>query len=157
MKVVINACFGGFSLSNRGIKAYCERKGIPCHFFRRDGLKGPYTRITDAQAFAEKSIFGVDAFSCETPEEIPSQDNWHAMTQEERVASNAAYTAIAVPCSRDISRNDADLVAVVELMGNKANGQCAQLKVVEIPDGTEFQIEEYDGSEHVAESHQTWS
>jgi hypothetical protein len=30
------------------------------------------------------------------------------------------------------------------------------LKVVEIPDGVKWQIEEYDGSEWVAEKHRTW-
>lgn len=31
------------------------------------------------------------------------------------------------------------------------------LKIVEVPDGIKWQIEEYDGWEHVAEAHQTWS
>ncbi len=30
------------------------------------------------------------------------------------------------------------------------------LKIVEIPAGTEYTIEEYDGIEHIAQVHNTW-
>ena len=53
-------------------------------------------------------------------------------------------------------RSDSDLVAVVEEMGKEANVFCAELKVIEIPDGVEWHISEYDGIEHVAEDHRTW-
>ena len=54
-------------------------------------------------------------------------------------------------------RADKDLVAIVETMGRAANGPLAQLVVVEIPDGLEWEIGEYDGLEHVAEKHRTWT
>jgi hypothetical protein len=41
-------------------------------------------------------------------------------------------------------------------LGEKANGSCASLKVVEIPDGVEWVVEEYYGTEWVAEKHRTW-
>jgi hypothetical protein len=55
------------------------------------------------------------------------------------------------------NRADEDLVAVVETLAAGANGHAANLKVVEIPDGIEWYIDEYDGREHVAERHRTWS
>jgi hypothetical protein len=57
---------------------------------------------------------------------------------------------------RDIPRNDKDLVEIVESLGNLANGFCASLRIVEIPDDVEWHISEYDGIEHVAENHRTW-
>jgi hypothetical protein len=57
----------------------------------------------------------------------------------------------------EIPRNDPALVQVVEEMGARANGRCAELKVVEIPDGVQWTISEYDGNEHIAEVHRTWS
>lgn len=56
-----------------------------------------------------------------------------------------------------IERDDPDLVRVVEELGKEANGRYADLKVVEIPDDVKWDIEEYDGSEWIAEVHRTWS
>ena len=56
----------------------------------------------------------------------------------------------------DIERNDPVLVEVVESMGSDANGVSADLKVVEVPDGVKWHIQDYDGAEWVAEDHRTW-
>lgn len=48
------------------------------------------------------------------------------------------------------------VVRVVEELGTDASGRFADLKVVEIPDGVQYTIEEYDGLEHIAEVHRTW-
>ena len=53
-------------------------------------------------------------------------------------------------------RSDLDLIAVVEELGDAASGSFANLAIVEIPDDVEWEIVEYDGSEHVAEKHRTW-
>ena len=57
---------------------------------------------------------------------------------------------------REIPRNDPTLVAVIEKLGVKADGFCATLKVVEIPEDVDWYVEEYDGNEWVAEKHRTW-
>ena len=56
----------------------------------------------------------------------------------------------------EIARDDYDLVYVVETLGEKANTPHSKLKVVEIPADVKWQIEEYDGSEHIAEQHRIW-
>jgi hypothetical protein len=48
------------------------------------------------------------------------------------------------------------LIEVIEELGDAANGDCAELAIVEIPDDVEWEISEYDGREHVAEKHRTW-
>jgi len=48
---------------------------------------------------------------------------------------------------------------VEELMENgrsMASSRYSSLRVIEIPDGVEYVIQEYDGWEHVAEAHRTW-
>jgi hypothetical protein len=57
----------------------------------------------------------------------------------------------------DIERDDNNLIKVVEELREKANGECAELKIVDIPDDTKWTIEEYDGIEWVSEVHETWS
>jgi len=67
------------------------------------------------------------------------------------------------------NRADPSLVRIVEEMGDKANGQYAKLRIVDIPDDIamvcpvcgktadeDWEISEYDGFEHIAESHRTW-
>jgi len=58
--------------------------------------------------------------------------------------------------SSDILRDCPHLVRLVEEMGVKAGSTYSQLRIVEIPDDVEWQIEEYDGSEWVAEKHRVW-
>lgn len=54
-------------------------------------------------------------------------------------------------------RDDEALVKVVEQLGEKANDDYSDLKIVEIPDGVEWVVQEYDGMEWVAEKHRTWN
>jgi hypothetical protein len=58
----------------------------------------------------------------------------------------------------DIPRDDPRLVTVVEELGAALAGDhLAYLKVVDIPDDVDWYIDEYDGMEHIAEKHRTWS
>jgi len=54
------------------------------------------------------------------------------------------------------NRSDSDLIAVIEQLGEEANGWAADLAVVDIPEDVKWYIDEYDGIEHVAEIHRTW-
>jgi len=79
MKIVINNCYGGFSLSDEACEAL--------------GLTNPYATI---------------------------------------------------------SRCDPKLIELVQTMGERINGECAELAVATIPDeATDWQIQEYDGVENV--------
>ena len=53
-------------------------------------------------------------------------------------------------------RENPRLVEVVEALGKKASGRCANLMIAEIPDDAEWYIDEYDGYETVREKHRTW-
>ena len=64
-------------------------------------------------------------------------------------------TTITYRCS--IERNNPILVEIVEQLGEAADGDFAKLKVVDIPDDVQWQVEEYDGNEWVAEKHRTWN
>lgn len=50
----------------------------------------------------------------------------------------------------DLDRYDPDLVKVVETLGKDANGDCAKLHVVEIPNNaSDWELSDYDGIESI--------
>lgn len=56
----------------------------------------------------------------------------------------------------NIPRDHPLLIQVVEELGSEANGNHATLKVVEIPDGVDWDVEEYDGNEWIREVSREW-
>jgi hypothetical protein len=109
VKIVINKCHGGFSLSDKAVKLYGKMKGL--------NLK----KKKDEYGRKDYYINGEDFFS-----------------------------------DIDIERDDPILIDVILQLGEEANGSCAKLKIVEIPDDVEYDIKEYDGLEWIAEKHRTW-
>ena len=81
-KIVYNACFGGFGLSDKAVERYRELTGQVA-------------------------------------------DRWN------------------------INRADPALVQVVEELDDAANTRFSDLRIVDIPAGTKYRIDEYDGSEAV--------
>jgi hypothetical protein len=127
MKLVYNACFGGFSLSHAGIMRYAEIKGIKLYPYTVDYSKPAgedVIPLSPAEAATEKLGFV------------------HYTTFPEHYEDN--YWS-----DRDIARNDPALVQVVEELGDAANGSCAKLRVCDLPKGTIYRIDEYDGRESV--------
>lgn len=141
MRVVINSCYGGFGLSKEAYIRYGELKGTPVW-------------IEEDVKFKSLGIFTV--WTC-PPEERPAnrEDDFYTMSMEERKEYNESYRNNSIS-AYDIKRNDPVLVQVVKELGEKANGRHAQLTIVDIPDDVQFEIEEYDGKEWVAEVHRTW-
>jgi hypothetical protein len=76
---------------------------------------------------------------------------------KEALALYNERTGTVVTHESDIERNNLILVEIVEQLGNAANGDFAELKVVEIPDDVEWIIQEYDGDEWISEKHRTWN
>ena len=56
----------------------------------------------------------------------------------------------------EVPRNDPNLIKVVEELGEAANGECAELVIVEVPDDVSPEITDYDGWETFVEPHRTW-
>ena len=142
MRLAINACYGGFGLSPKALRRFAELRGRNCFFFQNHppgqiGLLDlhRYWPISDTEA--EQAVFW-SAFDVPDPNGLT---DW---------GTHALY-------ARDIARDDPILLQVIDELGEEADGRCAKLKVVEIPDGVAWAIEEYDGNEWVSEEHRTWS
>lgn len=57
----------------------------------------------------------------------------------------------------DIARDNLELIKLIEENGSKwVSCKFAKLEIVEIPDGVEWEIEEYDGQEWISEKHRRW-
>lgn len=60
--------------------------------------------------------------------------------------------------ARKIPRTDPHLIQVIEELGEKASGAHANLAIAEVPAGTKYRIDEYDGAESVmTEADYEWS
>ena len=137
MKIIINKCYGGFGLSIAAQNLYAEKSGFKLWFYKQkeykhQGGKDLYVRDDGMGSYnhAVKKDLGD---SCE---KLPANEYWYY---------------------GDIGRADPLLVEVVEEIGEeKASGDLAKLRIVEIPDGIEYEIDDYDGMESIHEHHQTW-
>lgn len=136
MKVVINTCYGGFSVSPKATARIAELRGSPCYFFDQTYHKGKYT-YTPINGIPKNGWHNYVAFSVSDPAEIDYGKNHVDVHYEE-------------------NRHDPILVQVVEELGDEASGACAKLKIIEIPDGVDYIVDEYIGMEHIAEKHRTW-
>jgi len=131
MKVVINNCHGGFGLSDEAIERYIDLRGLAL--------------FKDFNSTWKTSSYYT----------VPVAEFEEAHQQDKKIGD---YTKSNALCwsQYDIERNDPLLIQVVEEMGENVNTRFSELKVVNIPDDVEWQIEEYDGAEWVAEKHRTW-
>ena len=90
-----------------------------------------------------------------SPVYVDDSDRWmtsyHTTHPKERKNYNDGYIS-----EYEIARDDPALVTTVNELGDDVNGQCSELVVTEIPDGVDWEIHDYDGSEHVMEKHRTW-
>jgi hypothetical protein len=129
-KVVINVCFGGFGLSKEA-----ELNLIGC----------PHVKLMEpSEYYGER-----DGWEKKLADDV--KRGWIQLS-EGKVVLDEHRSTYESSAPRECPR----LIEVVESMGEKANGEFAKLRVVEIPSGIEYEIDEYDGNESIDEVHRTW-
>lgn len=150
MKVVINKCYGGFSLSPEAELKLYER-GMTEIATPVDEVWPPDSKDAD-KPFGRNGRYGLH-------EKLNEWREYLAAPGEKSTLFLTTFTPDEkfILGAREVARDNPLLVALVEEMGEKSWGRCAELKIVEIPDGIDYVIEEYDGMEWVAETHRTWS
>ena len=140
MKIAINKCYGGFSLSDKAIEMIMKRKGLNYYRYKQtkfrysDGVD-EYTRIDDNEpepsSFMNYSTIDLG----KTIGNIPYENFWYY---------------------RNLERTDKDLVSVIEELGDEASGRYGRVVVIEIPNDVNWEIDDYDGWESIHEKHRSW-
>ena len=138
-KVVINTCVGGFELSYEAVMEYAKIKGIQL-----------YGAVEDADSHRKNNILEW-TYLPYNPETM--KDPWLIFYSTKPLKNGHIIDCFS---ESDILRDDPVLVAVIEKLGVKANGRSANLKIVEIPADVQWEIDEYDGREHIQEKHREW-
>lgn len=128
MKIVINRCFGGFGLSHKAVMRYAELKGITLYPYVTDYESKKFDRMVPYDPVKNKNTLV----------------HYYTKPLENGKSENDIYWS-----GYDMERNDPLLVQVVEELGDEANGHCAELAIEEIPTGTMYRIDEYDGRETI--------
>jgi hypothetical protein len=118
-KVVINACYGGFGLSEEALRLYAQKKGLEFYVWR-----DPKSKSDVFNLYFTSDPSGMDLMDSEFYRKYSLWDH-------------------------NIERTDPALVEVVEELGEKANGRSAKLVVEDLPKGTLYRITEYDGFEDI--------
>ena len=150
-EIIINACYGGYSLSPIAVRKLAIKKGKNCYFFIYDLDKKIYYRVCIKDLIIRK-YFPWFAFSVNNPNDYKlNQADTDGLYKEANKRADEIYLD-----DRPSDRSDPDLLAVVKKLGRKANGRFAKLKIVNIPDDVKFEIEDDDGFEHIAEIHRVW-
>ncbi len=139
-KVVINACYGGFGLSPKAIIEYGKLIGKEIYFYYSDYENNKTIKIKDPQLNERHLYYALFTDLGDNP------------TDKKLNAKSTKWLN-----EIELKRDDSNLIKVIEKLKEKANGRCSKLKIIEIPSDVDFQIEEYDGYEHIAEKHRTWS
>ena len=137
MKVILNKCFGGFGVSQEAYELYAKKKGIELFAYKLEIVSGkPIYIKTDTGS----SIFTIN-FTKDFGDYIELSDD------------NSEKYCLEL---RDNHREDPALIEVVEELGKRANSRFSELVVVDIPDGMEYEIDDYDGIETLHQKVRKW-
>ena len=145
MKIAVNKCYGGFALSEKATLRMAELKGIKLAiyyeymYFHSDGevcVKYFKERQKDADSFSMAYYLIVDTKKTELDE----------LEMANYLTNEGSYYKSFY---EDSSRVDSELIQTIEELGEEANSSYSNIKIVEIPDGSDFSINEYDGMETI--------
>ena len=132
MKIAVNRCFGGFGISVKAFLYLVEKNSPLVEIEEKWGFT-PYD-------LSKEKYIGGGLYSCNSYE-LHNKDRTIIYTNN---------------CSYEENRTHPDLIEVIELLKDDANGEHAELCIVEIPDDVDWEITEYDGIESVEEKHRRW-
>ena len=137
MKVILNKCYGGFGVSQEAYELYAKKKGIEIF---------PYTiKFKNGTGIYKKANSGNTVITTYLTKDF----GYFVEMSDDDLKGKHLYLD-------DGHREDPVLIEVVEELGDRASGRFAKLVVVDIPDGMEYEIDDYDGIETLHQKVETW-
>lgn len=139
MKVILNKCFGGFSVSDQAYRLYAQKKGLQLYRYCRDYDKKTkklfYKKLND-----NENSFLTEFFIKNLGDEFEYKQDYY----QYKIVLNQT------------NREDPILIEVIEELGEKANGDCSRLKIVDIPNDMKYVVFDYDGIESLHTDMPVW-
>ena len=137
MKVILNKRYGGFCVSQEAYELYAKKKGIEIFSYDMKLINGkPAYRKTNAGSSIFNTTFTKD-FGDYVEMSDDDFDKYYLNLDESH-------------------REDPILIEVIEELGKRANGPFAKLVIIDIPDGMEYEIDDYDGVGTLHEKVKKW-
>jgi len=150
MKIVVNKCYGGFGVSVAVLKELVARGSdaieicTPRQYYGGDNEK--YHGTKDwmkrwAEDFAQYKSIG---------------DGFKSGRNEFNIYKDDLIYSLKSKYDNEL-RTNKDLIEVIESIGvEKSSASLAKLAIIEVPDGIEWEIDDYDGIETIREKHRSW-
>lgn len=134
MKVILNKCYGGFQPSALAYNEHAKRNGIELFWYHSVG-------INDYKLTNEPEFF-----------DYPISKYFGRRIKRGDIDWGCVYHL------NEASREDSDLIDIVEKYGERASSCVSNLVVVEIPDDLagRYIVDEHDGFETLHEMVQEW-
>ena len=134
MKVILNKCFGGFRPSREAYELYVKKKGQKLFAYELA------PDLTYRRTSEKDGLF--ITFTTRDYGDNPKSDDFD--WENDVLYLNSDY------------REDPVLIEVVEELGEKASAYVSDLRIVDIPDGMDYVIDDYDGVETLHARVQEW-
>lgn len=151
-KVIINKCFGGYGFDPFTVQKYADEKGIKLYWYKR----AFNTYRSDPKEDMIKIPFEIIAKDDGLRMEYIALTKDMGDTYVRDWKDENAYADEFDINNDDASRTDPVLIDVIEKYGDANVHGCHAPTVVEVPDGIEWMIEEYDGFETLHEKHRVF-
>jgi len=139
IKIVINKCFGGFGISNEALLELIRMKS---EIVQKRTIKEYYGKEWEKQYYKDKERLK------------KFKDNFFGHTFYEGALYDDEFVYF-IDDNKNVRIND-DLIKVVKKLKEKASSRVAELEIVEVPYGVEWEISEIRGNETVEEKHRSW-
>lgn len=134
MKVIINSGYGKFEVSNKAKERYFQLNQIPVFFYHQCDKEGKlYCKVTSNNR---------------------APNIYYTFTDYGDITDRIKFNYIDWSSIR--MRTDSTFIQVVEELGEQVNSPPSYLKIIEIPNEIEFEIERVDGREWILEKRRRW-